>query len=63
VALLFREGSVELTILDVFIFIAILIGIVALMILDWRETIAFVIFMGVALFVLFLGYSVVRELL
>jgi hypothetical protein len=54
---------VELTILDVFIFIAILIGIVALMILDWRETIAFVIFMGVALFVLFLGYSVVRELL
>jgi hypothetical protein len=52
----------DISIIDWFILIAILISLLALLLLDWRETIEFVLLVGLMLFLLFLGYSIVREM-
>jgi membrane protein implicated in regulation of membrane protease activity len=52
----------DIAIIDWFILIAILIGLVALLIIDWGETIDFVLVIGLMLLLLFLGYSLIRDL-
>jgi hypothetical protein len=50
----------DISIIDWFILIVILIGLVTLLVLSWRETIELVIVIGVMLFFLILGYNLVR---
>jgi membrane protein implicated in regulation of membrane protease activity len=50
----------DIAIIDWLILIVIVVGLMKLLILNWRETIQFVMVIGLALFALFLGYSLVR---
>jgi hypothetical protein len=48
---------VDMSILDGLIFIAILVGIVLLIIVDWREAIEFLILMGLGIFIVYSAYQ------
>jgi membrane protein implicated in regulation of membrane protease activity len=53
---------VDILPVDWFILIAVLISLMTLLVLDWRGTIQFVLVIGLMLFLLFLGYPVIREM-
>lgn len=47
----------DMSILDGLIFIAILVGIVLLIIVNWREAIEFLILMGLGIFIVYSAYQ------
>jgi hypothetical protein len=49
----------DMSIIDGVILALIIIGLTALLILSWRETIDFILLVALTLFVLYLGYSAI----